>query len=187
MPSFEPPRELLTEHFELCIPCSEDAPALYAAYTSNSEAASYLQRAPHKSAEETLRFIENWGEDSWRVHGRRAWIIRRRSSGTILGLFLLIRIGTAAQIHFGISPESWGHGVMREVGRGVLDWIARCSTFDRVETYCDCENTRALRVLEKIGLERQSLLPQHIVLPHFGGQRRDCWSYAWTRRDVTPL
>ncbi len=51
--------------------------------------------------------------------------------------------------------------------------------FNRIEAYCTVENVASIRVLEKVGMRREGVLREDVVID---GQARDRAVYALFRR-----
>jgi hypothetical protein len=54
----------------------------------------------------------------------------------------------------------------------------------RIWATADAENVRSHKVLERLGLHREGVLPMATYRPNIGGQPRATAVYAWCNRDV---
>jgi RimJ/RimL family protein N-acetyltransferase len=76
------------------------------------------------------------------------------SAGTI-GLFRFSQIGRRAEIGAAIGRAHWSRGLATRAGRIVLDYAFANLALEAVEAVVLPENTRTLRVLEKLGFARR--------------------------------
>lgn len=89
-----------------------------------------------------------------------------------------------AEIGFVVARRFWGRGYGTEAAREILQWAASIHTVGRVWASCDIDNLASIRVLEKIGMSRETILHKSVVRPNLPGQpRRDCLVYSWIRED----
>ena len=176
-----PPYELVTPRLRLRAGEATDAASLFENYTSRKEASKYLQRKPHASVKDTQSMLEAWGQKSWNIDGRFAWVISEDKNGEAIGLVLLTTNGSKAEIHFGIAPLLWGRGLATEAVQAVMGWIAASSEINEVATVCDHEHAASMKVLSKSGFTRQDLIPDQLFLPSFG-TNRNCWHFVWQRK-----
>lgn len=177
-----PPEILTTDRLCLRACCLEDAPLLYERYTGSKKVSEFLQRNVHADVGQTKRFIEEWGVNSWSSNnGKYAWSLSERNKADVFGLFLMSIEGDAAEIHYGISYDKWGHGYVTEAGSSVMAWIRDTSRINYVSTVCDVEHAASIRVLEKIGLKKNQILKDRLCLPLKGDAKRDAYLFEWKR------
>jgi RimJ/RimL family protein N-acetyltransferase len=77
-----------------------------------------------------------------------------------------------------LARADWGQGLMPEAAQAVVDWALAQPEVGRVWAVCDVENRGSARVMEKVGMQREALLPDHLIHPNTGETPRDCWRYA---------
>jgi len=53
----------------------------------------------------------------------------------------------------------------------------------RVWAVCDVANTALVRVLEKVGMDREGILRRWIIHPNVSDEPRDCFVYSKIRGD----
>jgi ribosomal-protein-alanine N-acetyltransferase len=181
------PTDLITERLRLRRTRAGDAPVLFRNYTGDPECSRYLQRLPHKDANQTQAMLDTWCEKRWDEPGAPfAWVIALRESDEPVGLFLAIPQDHATQIHYGIARRCWGQSLVAEAGRAVLDALRRNLQTRRVWTLCDVENTGSRRVLEKLGFCQEGILRSELTLPAFGGAARDCYVFSMNEAALSP-
>ncbi len=67
----------------------------------------------------------------------------------------------SATINYGIARPHWGQGLTTEAAQAVVDvafntWL----TLNRIESFTDARNTASLRVMAKLGMQREATLRQ---------------------------
>lgn len=175
-----PPTNFQTNRLTISAAEIKDSRDLFEHYFSNDFIATFLQRKTHVSQLITERVIREWGHDSWLDGNRFAWTIRDSNSNRLMGLFLIQIDKLEAELHFGVVPEQWGHGIAAEAGLAVIRWFIENTDIARIWAICDTENNASLRVLSKFGLQRKILLRKHMKSP-LHNSLRDCWLYEWSR------
>ncbi|KAF7126150.1 hypothetical protein CNMCM5793_002572 [Aspergillus hiratsukae] len=69
-------------------------------------------------------------------------------------------------VGFAILPEESGKGYATEAGKAIIEWVKRSQNLDGVFGFCNKDNVRSRRVLEKVGLEFHDIKK----LRAFGGE-----------------
>lgn len=143
VPPMNSPTDLITERLRLRRTRAGDARVLFRNYTGDPECSRYLQRLPHKDANQTQAMLDTWCEKRWDEPGAPfAWVIALRESDEPVGLFLAIPQDHATQIHYGIARRCWGQSLVAEAGRAVLDALRRNLQTRRVWTLLRCGKHR---------------------------------------------
>lgn len=175
-----PPILLSTSRLILTAARAEHAASLFTEYTGSEEASRFLPRGAHATQARTEAVIDAWGERNWATGDRFVWSIISRTEQRPIGLFLMFKVIDGAEIHYGLGPAFWGRGLATEAGLAIMDWVARRSELSGVHTICAAAHDASCRVLEKIGLRRDQLVPSALVFTSTGA-RMDGWSYRWDR------
>jgi RimJ/RimL family protein N-acetyltransferase len=68
--------------------------------------------------------------------------------------------GHRAEMGYLVHRELWGRGYATEAAGAVYEWLRSVPTVIRIQATCDIDNVGSVRVLEKIGLERECILRQ---------------------------
>lgn len=76
---------------------------------------------------------------------------------------------------FVISPDRWGSGYATEAAQAVLRFGFEGPGLDRIWATCRPENLASVRVLERIGMQREGHLRDHICIR---GRWQDSLLYA---------
>jgi RimJ/RimL family protein N-acetyltransferase len=70
---------------------------------------------------------------------------------------------------------------MTEAARSVVHWAIGLPLVYRVWAVCDIDNKASARVLEKIGMQRESILRRYIIHPTMSAEPRNCLVYSIVR------
>ena len=147
-----------------------DAESLFERYTGRADASRFLQRGPHRSVQDTVRFIQSWSVDPSSAPYRRfAWLIEERPSSDVIGVVVVtLDPDRVAELHFGLTPDRWGRGYATEACEPVVAWLAGYPEVKHIESFCDAENVGAARVLGKLGFKPLTSRTRNAVLPALG-------------------
>ena len=104
--------------------------------------------------------------------------------GTVT-LASLDRANRRAELGVGLAHEHWGLGLGTRAARALLDHAFRTLRLHRVEADVDTTNHAALRLLERLGFEREGVLRERWLVD--GGWRDSVWlgllADQWAARD----
>jgi ribosomal-protein-alanine N-acetyltransferase len=126
------------------------------AYRDDAEFARFLPHIPQpftrKDAEAhvALNMSESWQESPTFA------IVR---DGRVIGTVNLRvdRDERSAMLGYAIGRAWWGQGIAAEAARAVIAWgIAACE-LQRIWASTDARNAQSLRVMEKLGMQRESI------------------------------
>lgn len=124
--------------------------------------------------EHTLRF-----QHPYPVETARSWIGQHNAwaerdlhlqwaitlpDGTLIGTISLAleRNPPQGDLGYWIGVDYWSRGYATEAARAVIAYGFDVLRLERVEATCFATNAASIRVLEKAGLRRETLLPKHI-------------------------
>lgn len=176
----EPPPILETPRLRLRPPVIEDAEAMFATYTQDAEVTRYLTWRPHDDIERTREFLRRQAASS-RQGTAVPWAIVGKTDDRLLGSIELRPDGHRANLGYVLGRPYWGHGLMTEAARAVVEWGLSRPGIHRVWAVCDVDNAASERVLEKVGMLREGLLRRWMMHPTISDTPRDCWCYARVR------
>ncbi len=172
-----PPELIHTERLVLRPPRLSDAESIFRAYAQDAEVTRYVVWRPHKSVQETERFLAD-RVASLEKGAQFPWVITRREGSELIGM-VEIRINDfKADVGYVVARPFWGKGVATEALLPVVEWAQRQQSIYRVWALCDAENVASARVLEKVGMKCEGLLRRNILHPNMGDEPRDCYCYA---------
>lgn len=153
-------------------------------YTSDIESSKFLTRLPHTDIEQTKKFLDKWCDHPWDEGGDNfCWVVSLASNDEPIGILITKTEECQAEVHFGIRREFWHKGYASELLKVGTDWLLSHGSLQRIWTVCDLENVASIKVLEKSGFVRESILRDWLKLPAFGDSTRDCYLYSYFKKD----
>ncbi|PYM44257.1 MAG: GNAT family N-acetyltransferase [Candidatus Rokuibacteriota bacterium] len=173
-----PPATLETPRLRLRLPVADDAAAIFDAYTQDIEVARYTSWSPHRSMDETRKFLDQHCEAGWKAGTVFSWLITLAEGGHAAGMIDFRLAACRAEVGYVLARRYWGHGLMTEAARVVVDWVISQPEIHRAWATVDLENPASQRVLEKVGMVREGVLRHWMVFPNLGFVPRDVWSFA---------
>ena len=176
-----PPTTLGTPRLRLRAPVVEDAEAIFDAYTQDPQVARYTSWSPHKSLDETRKFLEQYCDAGWRAGTVFSWLITISDGGIAAGMIDFRLAACRAEVGYVLARRYWGHGLMTEAAGVVVEWVIAQPEIHRVWATVDLENAASQRVLEKVGMVKEGVLRRWTVFPNLGPVPRDVWSFARVR------
>jgi RimJ/RimL family protein N-acetyltransferase len=156
-------------------PCTEDAPAVFAAYASDPVVTRYLSWRTHEEAESLAAFFAKLAGNWETGNGQLAWLLFLKGSSLPVGSIGLDFEG-GGRVLFGyvLARQYWGRGLMAEALTFLVDWALVQPGIYRAYAFCDAENTASVRVMEKAGMVREGVLHRWHQCPNLGPEPRDC-------------
>ncbi len=116
------------------------------------------------SVEETRAELEKfigWGQEQPRM--RYALAVALPAGDTLVGTIHLRSLNTTIrewEIGWGVQPACWGQGYAPEAAREMLRFAFGERNAHRVTAFCHADNAASVRVMEKIGMQREGRLRQ---------------------------
>ena len=97
----------------------------------------------------------------WRQHPEFAVVFE----GQVVGRVALTvdRENATAALGYGVVRTSWGLGIATEAARAVVDYCFEAFGLEKVWARVDPRNVASVRVLEKLGMQREGLLRSQLV------------------------
>lgn len=152
-----------------------DAPAIFE-YGRDPEVTRYMDWKTHDSIAIAETFLRDMAA-RWESGEEHFWVITEPPDDRAIGGIAFRPHGKSADFGYVLRSDRWGRGIMTEATVALLG-LLRAEGFERIVATCDVDNIGSIRVLEKSGLVRESLLRDHQTRPNFGGVKRDCWLYS---------
>jgi [ribosomal protein S5]-alanine N-acetyltransferase len=178
MPSDTPPEpvDLRTRRLLLRPPTLADVDA-YFEMASDPEFAVFGARQPADRAA-MYRALERIIAVSWAQRPEFAieW------EGQMVGRVMLDmdRVNLVATLGYGVAREHWGRGIASEAAQAVTDYAFAELGVEKVAARVDPRNLASVRVLEKLGMQREGVLRSQVVR---WGERADRALYGMLRED----
>ena len=106
----------------------------------------------------TLNRLDTWRQIAvmlghWQLRGYGSWAVEEKASGELVGRVGFINPADwpGLEIGWALSRASWGLGYATEAARAALQYGFSALGFPRVISLIHAENTRSIRVSERIG------------------------------------
>ena len=151
-------------------------------YASDPDVARFTTWEPHRSIDETRRFLED-ALDAYAAGDVRNWGVVHKDDRRFIGTagFLYWNVDVArAEIGYAMSREYWGRGLMTEAVEAIIRFGFERMRLNRIEARCDALNIGSARVMEKAGMQHEGTLRQWFVAE---GEYRDMKLYAILRQE----
>lgn len=112
--------------------------------------------------------------------------LTERESGRIVGAVGLStnRPHRRGELGYWIAVEEWGRGYATEGSRAMLDYAFGALDLSRVVAHCLTRNGGSWRVMEKLGMQREGRLRQHVLK---WDVLEDIWLYGILREEWRAL
>ncbi|WP_418908622.1 GNAT family N-acetyltransferase [Glutamicibacter endophyticus] len=151
---------LHTERLRLRELSTEDFAAVHA-FASDPEVCRYSPWGPN-SEQQTRDFIHSAIAEADR-HPRTRFTLAIECNTQVIGAASFTRLDAEhGEIGYTLERNFWSRGYATEAAQALLDWALNTGGCLSVIATCRPENIGSWRVLEKIGMRRESLLAQHI-------------------------
>jgi RimJ/RimL family protein N-acetyltransferase len=160
----------------------DDAALIFASYSRDPAVTRYLTWRPHYDVAESLRILR--ARITWWDEGRESsWVITTKTDGAIIGMISTTNDGYPWRysVGFVLARAHWGHGYTTEAASAVVERLLTLPGVVRIWAVVDYENGASMRVLEKVGMQREGLLRKWSVHPAISSMARDCWCFARVR------
>lgn len=149
---------------------------------SNKELLTYLDKAPEKSVEETLAFIESI-QKNIENNDSILWGISLKETGIIVGTICYWRIEKQhyrAEIGYVLNQAQQGKGIMDEAIKAVLKYGFETMQLHSVEANINPANASSRKVLIKNGFIKEAFFKENY---YYNGKFIDSEIYSL----ITPV
>jgi len=141
------------------------------AMTARSEAEDYLRRI----------------HDGFRGKTLFQWGVERKDDAQVLGtctLFHLDPPNRKAELGYGMASTHWGKGYMTEALTALIGYAFGALDLRRLEADVDPRNVNSVRLLVKLGFQREGLLRERW---NVGGEIQDTAFFGLLAREWSPV
>jgi [ribosomal protein S5]-alanine N-acetyltransferase len=109
-----------------------------------------------------------------------------RENGAIVGAvgLSIARAHRRGELGYWVAVDQWGRGYATEASRAMLDHAFGALDLTRVVAHCLTRNPGSWRVMEKLGMQREGCMRQHIIK---WGVPEDIWLYGILRDEWREL
>lgn len=157
-----------------------DAAAVFE-YGSDPEVARYADWPRLVQHEDAERAVAN-AASRWESGEEYGWRLTVKPDDVAVGGVACSINGHRAEFGYLVHRELWGRGYATEAAGAVLEWLQSVPTILRVQATCDVDNLASVRVLEKLGMQREAVLRRWSLRPNLPGQPvRDSFLFSWVR------
>lgn len=158
-----------------------DALDMYESYCSRDIVTKYLRWMPHKSVEETIKYLSDVVLPNYKKEYTYCWAIELRETGKVIGCVdvhtkdLLTKKCTIGWV---LSNDYWSKGIMTEASEKVIEFMFK-EGFERIQSHHQIGNVASGKVMQKIGMSYEGRLKKYDI--DRAGQIIDCEIYAIVR------
>lgn len=138
---------------------ADDVDAIYAVF-SDRRMMRYWSSAAMTGRQEAENYVARIHE-GFQAKSLFQWGVERKEDGLVLGTCTLFNLdpGNAkAELGYGLGSVHWGKGYMGEALSALLDFAFGTLRLRRLEADVDPRNDNSLRILGKLGFQREGLL-----------------------------
>ena len=150
---------------------SSDVPDLFAIF-SDPDVVRYWDGALMTSAADASEYLQQI-EANFRDRQLFQWGISNQATASILGTCTLLHVNTTHQrgeIGFALGKPHWRKGLARDAVATLISFAFERMDLHRLEADVDPRNTRSLRLLERLGFQREGCLRERY---HLNGELQD--------------
>lgn len=107
------------------------------------------------SREKTQQFIDR-AVEMQQAHGFCQWPLIHKADSSLIGYCGFVMSDEAPEIGWRLARAYWGQGLATEAALAVLNHGLSTIGFERVIATVQTENAASIRVIEKLGMERET-------------------------------
>lgn len=162
----------------------DDVPALLAIF-GDPQVMRYWSHEPFadlNDARDYLRRIRN----CFASRELFQWGVELLSTGEIIGTCTLAELSRShrrAELGFALARAHWGRGYMIEALPALLRFTFEHMRLHRVSADADPRNAASIRLLQKLGFQREGHLREHYLL---NGEKQDAVLFGLLRSEFEP-
>jgi ribosomal-protein-alanine N-acetyltransferase len=175
------PDRLATARLVLRKPEPTDAEAIFA-FAGDVEVARYMTWAQHLDLDDSRDFLDDV-EAGWASGEDYCWVVEHGRDG-VIGTVACAFSEHGAEIGYVLARCAWGQGLGFEAAQAVFEAARSVDDAYRIWATSDPDNEGSMRILEKLGMQREGRLRRWSERPNHDdhdGAPRDVFMYAWTR------
>jgi RimJ/RimL family protein N-acetyltransferase len=153
---------------------------MFVRYGKDPEVSRYMSWGPHRSVDDTRDYLRRVMSD---IDAGTAvsYVIFSRHSNELLGSIGGKLSPPTIQWGYCLARDAWGQGFATEAARAFVASAMEQPSIWRMQAFCDLENPKSARVLEKSGSKLEGILRRYMVMPNLSDAPRDMYCYAKVR------
>ncbi len=160
---------------------AEDVPALFEIF-SDPQVMRYWSSPPLEDQAAAAELLEEIGQ-YFRSRTLFQWGVALGRGSEVIGTCTLAHLDVQnrrAELGFALGSAHWGHGYMSEALRRLVDFAFGELHLHRLEADVDPRNAASIRMMERLGFEREGYLRQRWIV---GDEISDSVFYGLLRED----
>lgn len=149
---------------------------------SDEEAMLYWSSPPFAEMSEAAKLLAQINKN-FEQKNLFQWGIALKENDKIIGtttIFHLDMRNRRAEIGYALNRQFWKQGFVNEALNALFKFAFEELNLHRIEADVDPENTASIRVLERLGFEKEGFLRERW---HVGGKTFDSYFYGLLRKD----
>ncbi len=150
---------------------------------SDFEVTRYNTGAPYRQLDQAIQLIENITA-AYGDHSEIRWGITLKDEADeligMIGYNYWIRADCRASVGYDLARAYWGHGLMPEALRAVVEFGFERMLLNRIEADAEGRNPASRRVLEKVGFRCEGIQREHFYADN---GFHDLWLFGLLRRE----
>ena len=125
---------------------------------SDPEVAKWFFEEPYTRMEQVDEIIRAFSAEFEQGEGL-TWAIALKGSDEFVGTcgYGEVEVGSRGEIGFDLAKEHWGQGLMSEALDAIVEYGFGVLGLDKVEAHTYSTNTRAIRLLKKLGFQLEKV------------------------------
>jgi ribosomal-protein-alanine N-acetyltransferase len=136
------------------------------ALRSNTEINKYIDRAPSKTIEDAINFI-NVVNENIKNNNSMYWAITLTKTRTFVGTICLYNFSNeknSCEIGYELMIDFQSKGIMKEASERVIDYAFQTLRFQKIEAFTHNNNRNSTKLLEKFGfLKTKEIIKENTI------------------------
>ena len=160
-----------------------DAEAMFENYASSDKVTKYMTWQTHSDINATKDYLRGLIE-SYKDGKTFDWAIELKSESKVIGSIGAKKLDESVskiEVGYCIGEKWWGHGIVTEALRKVINFLFNEVGVNRIEAYHDVRNLASGRVMQKCGMKFEGILRKFYP---FNDGTADVYIYAILKEDI---
>jgi [ribosomal protein S5]-alanine N-acetyltransferase len=135
-------------------------------YAKNPNVTRYTMWEAHKAIQDSTQFIESIALKAYEDGVPEPLEIEfLEDPGKIIGTvgcFWVSQSNDSMELAYAIGEKHWGKGIIKEASAKLLSYVFANFSVERIQCRCKAENEASLRVMEKLGFNKEGVLRNEV-------------------------